>query len=162
MPLTQKMRLYCEARVSGKSKTDAAIYAGCPDATAPQAGSRYEKHPEVVACIERMRAGIPEPVPESEKPKEVFSKPPTPPVTTQLVQDDAGNEALQYFRNVMNNTGEDPKLRLDAAKALASFTVAKPGEKGKKEVQQDAAEKVASRFQSSAPPKLAAVGGRKV
>ena len=43
---------------------------------------------------------------------------------------------------------EDLKIRLDAAKALASFTIAKPGEKGKKEIQADKAEKAAKKFSS--------------
>ena len=157
--LTQKMRLYAEARLSGKNQTDAAIYAQCPEATARQAASRYEKHPDVIAHIARMRAGIPEPVPE---PKEVFSKPPTPSAMALAAQVGTEHESLQYFRSVMNDTGEDPKLRLEAAKALATFTLAKPGEKGKKEDRQDAAEKAVNNFAANPPPKLAAVGGRKV
>jgi len=43
------------------------------------------------------------------------------------------NDPLKFFEQVMNNEEADPKLRLEAAKALASFTVAKPGEGGKKE-----------------------------
>lgn len=156
MSLTQKMRKYVEARVAGKNQTDSAIYAGCPENSARQAGSRYEKMPDVIAHLARLKAGEPEPLP---KPKEVFSKPPTPPVD---VSGEAEHESLQYFRNVMNDTGEDPKLRLDAAKALASFTVAKPGDRGKKEERQDAAEKVAGRFAAGSPPKLVAAGGRKV
>ena len=50
---------------------------------------------------------------------------------------------LQYMEHVMNNQIEDPKLRLEAAKSLASYTVAKASEKGKKEERQDAAERVA-------------------
>lgn len=46
----------------------------------------------------------------------------------------------------MQDEVEDLKIRLDAAKALASFTVSKPGEKGKKEIQADKAEKAAKKF----------------
>lgn len=159
MSLTQKMRKYVEARVAGKNQTDAAIYAGCPENSARQAGSRYEKMPEVIEHLARVKDGEPEPPKPLPKPKDVFSKPPTPPVD---ISGEPEHESLQYFRNVMNDTKEDPKLRLEAAKALASFTIAKPGEKGKKEERQDAAEKVASRFAASAPPKLVAAGGRKV
>ena len=165
MPLTKKMRLYVEARLSGKNQTGSAIYAGCPEATAAQAASRYEKHPEVVAHLNRMRGGIVKESPQLEREgKEMFSKSAAQPTPIAIAQAEQGAEhdPLKYFRDVMNDTKEDPRIRLDAAKALASFTIAKPVEKGKKEVQQDAAEKVASRFQSSAPPKLAAVGGRKV
>lgn len=62
----------------------------------------------------------------------------------------------------MNDVGEDMKLRIDAAKALMPFVHQRKGEPGKKEARQDAAEKVAKRFNSAAPPKLVAAGGKKV
>ena len=60
----------------------------------------------------------------------------------------------------MNDAGEDMKLRLDAAKILMPFVHTKKGEGGKKENQQEAAKKVASRFSQSAPPRLVASGGK--
>ena len=137
--------------------------------------SRYERHPEIIELLSRMTGGDkseskplkaekptavvkvkpPEPQPE------VFQKTPVAAVAVDMDGDDLP-APLRFMRDVMNDTREDPKLRLDAAKALAAFTVAKPGEKGKKELKQEEAEKVASRFAPSAPPKLVAAGGRKV
>ena len=50
----------------------------------------------------------------------------------------------------MNDSGSDAKLRVDAAKAL----LRERGEVGKKEQQQEAARKIASKFAKTAPPKL--------
>lgn len=58
------------------------------------------------------------------------------------------SDPIAYFRRVMNDAGEDPKIRLDAAKALAAFTVAKPGEKGKKEETKEKAKDVATKFRN--------------
>jgi phage terminase small subunit len=63
---------------------------------------------------------------------------------------------------VMNDERTDEKLRVDAAKSLMPFMHQKLGEGGKKEAKDEAAKKVASRFAASAPPKLAAVGGKKL
>jgi phage terminase small subunit len=65
----------------------------------------------------------------------------------------AEEDPLKFLANMMNNLEAEPRLRLDAAKALASFTVSKPGEKGKKEDKAEAA-KVASkgRFAAAPPP----------
>jgi len=49
-----------------------------------------------------------------------------------------------------------------ALTALLPYVHTKRGEGGKKEQRQEAAQKVAGRFSASAPPKLAAVGGKKV
>src|SRR5690606_14234125 len=65
-------------------------------------------------------------------------------------------DPLRYFVRVMKDVAEDPKLRLDAAKALASYTIPKPGEVGKKQTRQANAEKSASggRFAAPIAPKL--------
>ena len=150
--LTQKKRLYVQARLSGKNQTDSAIFAGCPESTARQAASRYEKDPEVIAHMARVSAGEPEP--EKKLKKDVFQRQEVPEAL-------CASDPLEYMRRVMENETEDPKLRMEAAKTLASYLHAKPGEKGKKEQRQEAAEKMASRFSPSAPPKLVAVGGMK-
>jgi phage terminase small subunit len=64
----------------------------------------------------------------------------------------------------MNDAKADLKIRADAAKALLPFVHAKKGEvgAGKKEQAVDAARKAAGKFSAAAPPKLAAVGGKKV
>jgi phage terminase small subunit len=55
-----------------------------------------------------------------------------------------------FLKAVMNDSGSDAKLRVDAAKAL----LRERGEVGKKEQQQEAARKIASKFAKTAPPKL--------
>lgn len=114
-------------------------------------------------------APSPEPAPQpihAPAPPSAASPTPAPapapaPVAPLAPHDPDEPEALTYLRSVMNDPGEEPRLRLDAAKALASYTVAKPGEKGKKEARQEEAERIGSKFAPSAPPRLAAVGGRK-
>ena len=181
MPLTQKMRLYVEARLSGKNQKQSALYAGCPAASADVSASRYERHPEIIALLSRMteeetrpakkaKAEKSLPVAKAKPDSQRHEKPPEPspevfqkkPVAAVAVDCEDLPAPLRFIANVMNDIKEDPKLRLDAAKALAAFTVAKPGEKGKKEMNQAAAERVASKFAPSAPPKLVAAGGRKV
>lgn len=68
----------------------------------------------------------------------------------------------KFLRAVMNDAMTDAKLRVDAAKALMPFTHVKKGEGGKKEQRQADAEKVAGRFSAAEPPKLAAVGGKRI
>lgn len=144
--LTQKKRLYAEARMAGLNMTDSAIAAGCPEKTAQPAGSRYEKDADVIAYMER--ANAPKPAePEPIAAVQPAQAPPEPPKIPLRFED-----PLEFLRHVTNDSAEDPRLRLDAAKAWASFTVAKPGEKGKKEEKADAAKKVASRFSSARAP----------
>lgn len=121
MALTEQKRRYADARLSGASKREAAIAAGCPEKTASQAASRYEKDPDVMAAIGRKQAV--NTVVKSTLP----AGDPNPYIPPQV------DSPLVFFEKVMNDTAADPKLRLEAAKALASFTVAKPGEGGKKE-----------------------------
>jgi phage terminase small subunit len=62
-------------------------------------------------------------------------------------------DAVTFFFQVMNDLRADPKLRLDAAKSHAMYTVAKPGEMGKKEQRkEDAQRSGAGKFATAAPP----------
>lgn len=69
---------------------------------------------------------------------------------------------LDYLLQVMRDDGEDKARRMQAASLAAPYVHAKKGEGGKKEAKQEAAEKVAGRFRASAPPRLAAAGGKKL
>lgn len=64
------------------------------------------------------------------------------------------DDPLEFMRQMMKNVGEDPRLRLEAAKSLAAYTLSKPGEKGKKEEQADAAKGAARKFGTIPPPKM--------
>lgn len=64
------------------------------------------------------------------------------------------DEPDKFLKAVMNDSGTDAKLRVDAAKALLSAQVRRAENGGKKEQQAEAARKVASKFAAAAPPKL--------
>jgi phage terminase small subunit len=68
----------------------------------------------------------------------------------------------EFLRAVQVNELVDIKIRVDAAKARMRFHHAAKGEGGKKDEKTNAAKKVAGRFAQSAPPRLAAAGGKKV
>ena len=70
------------------------------------------------------------------------------------------DEPDKFLKAVMNDSGTDAKLRVDAAKALLSAQVRRAENGGKKEAQQAAAKKVATKFAAAAPPKLVAAGGK--
>jgi phage terminase small subunit len=143
MALTEQKRRYAAARLSGMPKKQAAIEAGCPEKTAAQAATRLEKDPDVQAAMGRSVA-----VAQQRKNEPKID--PDPHIPAQA------GDPLEFMRTMMNDLEAEPKLRLDAAKALAAFTVAKPGEQGKKDQKADAAKKAsAGRFGQSAPPRLA-------
>lgn len=73
-----------------------------------------------------------------------------------------GLTALEYFQRIYRNQVLDEKTRFQAAVQALPFEIAKPGVTGKKAGKDEAAKKAVSRFAPSAPPKLAAVAGRKV
>lgn len=161
MALTGKKRLFAEALLAGKSNKEAALAAGYSAASASAAGSRLAKDKDVLAHQQRKAAA-------AKKPKEVASAPASasepvaPPGSFDLSQALAHRDPRAFLLAAMNDALLEPKLRIDAAKALMPFEFAKKGEGGKKEQQADAAKKVASRFAPAAPPKLAAANGKKV
>ncbi|MOA34304.1 hypothetical protein D3C78_1556710 [compost metagenome] len=145
MALTEQKRRYAAARLSGFSKKAAAIEAGCPEKTASQAASRYEKDLDVQAAMGRAVAAQPAKV------KHEPQVDPNPHIPAPAA------EPLEFMRQMMNDLEADPKLRLDAAKALAGFTVPRPGEAGKKGQKADAAKQAGLGRFASAPPPLRAV-----
>lgn len=132
--LTEQKRRYAQARIDGMRKKQAAIEAGCPEKTAAQAATRLEKDPEVQAAMGRIM--------RSEEIR--TGNEPSADLETYIPA--KANDPLEFMRGMMNDFEAEPKLRLEAAKALAAFTIAKPGEKGKKEAQEDKAKAVAKKF----------------
>lgn len=131
--------------MQGLSKKEAAILAGCPEKTAAQAGSRLEKHPNVVGYIARLKAI------ESETNPVAGSDPPPPPGTEMEFFDDPKD----MLRAAMNDRRLDIKTRLEAAKSLLPYEHQKLGESGKKEKDGAAAQgAVKGRFKPAAPPQL--------
>lgn len=73
------------------------------------------------------------------------------------------DEPAKFLKAVMNDTGTEAKLRVDAAKALLSAEVRKAENGGKGAEKAAAARNAgAGKYASSAPPKLVANGGKKV
>ncbi|WEE79750.1 terminase small subunit [Comamonas testosteroni] len=155
MALTGKKRLFAEALLAGKSNKEAALAAGYSAASASAAGSRLAKDKDVLAHQQRKAVA-------AEKPKEVAPAEAAPLGSFDLSQALAHRDPRAFLLAAMNDVLLEPKLRIDAAKALMPFEFAKKGEGGKKEQQADAAKKVASRFTPAAPPKLATANGKKV
>ncbi|UVM07050.1 terminase small subunit [Pseudomonas laurylsulfatiphila] len=141
MALTEQKRRYAEARLSGQPKKQAAISAGCPEKTASQAASRLEKDPEVLAAMGRAVV-----VNSAKKPEQPQGEPdPYIPAAT--------DDPMDFLKGVMKDLVADPKLRIDAAKALLPYVHGKVAEGGKKDQKADAARKAATgRFRTGAPP----------
>lgn len=141
MALTEKKRKFAAALKSGASNKEAAIAAGYSENSASQAGSRLAKDPEVLAEMDRK--GAVEKAKAEHKPMDL----------SQL----AGTfrDPKAFLEAMMNDMGEDPKLRFEAAKTLLPYSHAKKGELGKKEQADAKSEKVAAgRFSRAAPPQL--------
>lgn len=170
MALTAKKKAFADAVLAGKSHKAAAVAAGYSAKTASPAGSRLAKDPDVAAYLGKKKApkarkaghtqadgtkasGAPKNWPFGVQPAEPAQQADAQPKKLT---------AREYLSDVVNDAGADEKLRLDAAKKLIEFEEAKPAPVGKKEGQKKDAEKVASRFAPSAPPRLVAAGGRKV
>lgn len=149
MSLTTQQRLYAEARFSGLSKKDSALAAGCPEKTAAQAGSRLERHPNVVAHLARLKANESDTVQGSGK----DAPPPNLSMGAEFFDD-----PLVMLRHAMNEQTLDPKTRIQAATALLPYTHQKLGESGKKEKADEAAQgAVTGRFKPATPPQLSLI-----
>lgn len=170
MALTAKKKAFADAVLAGKSHKAAAVAAGYSEKTASPAGSRLAKDPDVVAYLGKKKA--PKAKKAGHTQPDGTKSPDAPanwPFGVQPTASDKRDEApaarltaREYLSKLVNDAEADEKLRLDAAKKLIEFEEAKPAPVGKKEGQKKDAEKVASRFAPSAPPRLVAAGGRKV
>lgn len=175
MALTDKKRRFVDALLSGLSGAKAAIHAGYSENGAAQAAARLMRDKHVLAALGRTLE-----VNKSVNKKPVNKKldqrqPATPDCGSQDAETDTdsmdgiGLKALGPTSDpravlvaIMNDVGEEPKLRLEAAKALMPFTHGKIAEKGKKGAQQDAANKAATggRFAPPPPPTHLRVVGK--
>lgn len=144
MSLTQQQRLYAEARMTGLSVRESALAAGCPEKSASQAGSRLEKHPNVVAHLVRLKRIESETVPGS------GADTPPPPAA---FDDEYCEDPREFLKKAMNDRLLESKLKIQAAIALLPYDHAKLGETGKKEQKDQAAgEVVKGRFAPAPPP----------
>lgn len=146
MALTDKKRKFADAIMSGKyddNHAAAAIYAGYSDKGAAAAASRLMKDPDVIAHLQRKSVieSAKEVAKESGKQIDI-------PALSQMFSD-----PKDFLRAMMNDAGEDPRLRLEAAKTLMPYEHGKVADKGKKESKQGAArEASAGRFSAARPP----------
>lgn len=134
--------------MSGLTVRESALAAGCPEKTASQAGSRLEKHPNVLAHLARLKKLESENVPGAGRDTDEMSL---------SVEDEFFEDPKEMLKHAMNDRRLDMKARMQAAIALLPFEHKKLGESGKKEDQQQAAHGVASgRFAPAAPPRSTA------
>ncbi len=151
MALTGKKKAFADAVMAGKTNKDAALAAGYSAKTASQAGSRLVKDEDVVLYTTAIKARAS---------KQAAADPSeADPDDIEIAEH---TDPKLFLMEVMNLSGVDLRMRVDSAKALLPFMHKKLGEGGKKDQQAENANKVASRFAPSAPPKLVAAGGKKV
>ena len=161
MALTAKSKAFAQAVVDGMSNKDAAVSAGYSKNTAMQQGSKLAKLPEVIAYIAKLRADK-KLTSTNEK---LTSSKPKPTSNVQVVKVEkietgpeqahcqfvgrdeiaigAPEDPLEYLKSVWMDKKEDPKLRLDAAKAAMPYIHGKVADKGKKETKTDEAKAAA-------------------
>ena len=160
MALTGKKRLFAEALLAGKSNKQAALAAGYSAASASAAGSRLAKDKDVLDHLGRKAAKSANAAVAPEQAEFVEENAAAFDLTAALTHRDP----RVFLLAAMNDVELEPKLRIDAAKALMPFEFAKKGESsGKKE---EAAAKAkaagAGKFGRREPPKLVAAGGQKL
>ncbi|AXO88435.1 terminase small subunit [Pseudomonas parafulva] len=167
MALTSRKRAFIAALREGASKRDAAVAAGYSEKTASAAGSRLVKDKDVAAELYKLRAlGLMPPDVKGNVKADVKAKPPakaaqqpeTAPEAAPVADDQADPEPAgfdlaqallhrdpkDFLLSVMNDMGTEPKLRVDAAKALMPFVHPRKGESGKKDQAQAKAEQAST------------------
>ncbi|EGC00369.1 terminase small subunit [Pseudomonas juntendi] len=167
MALTSRKRAFIAALREGASNRDAAVAAGYSEKTASSAGSRLVKDKDVAAELAKLRAlGLMPPDVKADVKAHVKAKPATDPSTKaesatepaagkdkQTEPEPAGFDLMQallhrdpkdFLLSVMNDLESEPKLRVDAAKALMPFVHPRKGESGKKDQAQAKAEQAST------------------
>ena len=161
MALTAKSKAFAQAVVDGMSNKDAAISAGYSEKTAMQQGSKLAKLPEVIGYIAKLKADK-KLTSKDEKLTSANEKPAGNVQVMKVEKIESGPEQahgqfvgrdeiaigshedpLEYLKSVWMDKAEDPKLRLDAAKAGLPYVHGKVAEKGKKETKADEAKAAA-------------------
>ncbi|AVX22814.1 Uncharacterized protein ALO42_02787 [Pseudomonas syringae pv. atrofaciens] len=138
MALTPKQRAFVDAVRGGASNKNAAIAAGYAAASASAAGSRLAKHPSVMAALgtvsvnKKVKGSTPAPTSDeaTDQPQEAGF---------DLAKAMRHSDPKDFLLAVMNDFETEPKLRVDAAKALMPFVHPRKGESGKKETAKDKA-----------------------
>lgn len=155
MALTGKRKAFAEAKLAGKSNKDAALSAGYSAATASAAGSRLVKDKEVAAFLSKRKPAAT----ASTEPAAAVAEPMDDGPTFDLSKALTHADPKMFLLAAMNDQRTDPKLRVDAAKALMPFMHQKLGEGGKKDEAADKAKKAGQGRFKAAPTPLKLVGG---
>ncbi|WP_136477001.1 terminase small subunit [Pseudomonas sp. DG56-2] len=158
MALTDKKRRFADALQSGASKRDAAISAGYSEKTASQAGSKLAKDPDVTAYLARKSRVKTASSTEVKAAGKVNSPAPAETPDDALVFAEF-DDPRDFLVAVMNEQSAEPKLRVDAAKALMPYVHGKMADQGKKEARQDAAKEVGKGRYAQGKPPLSVVKG---
>ena len=161
MPISKQQRLYADFRIQGFNKTECARLAGYAEKTAKQQAQKLEQMASVNGYWKRAGFDNPPPVTHSEEiPVPILNADnKTAEKAVKVMEKKThGKDALNYLASVMKDSGEDPKLRIEAAKFLAKreddlSKIKKPTGKAK----EDAAKEAAGKFAPMGAPKLTSV-----
>jgi phage terminase small subunit len=162
MALTDKKRRFVDALLSGLSGAKAAIHAGYSENGAAQAAARLMRDKHVQAALgrtvevnKRVNKNTVNKKPDAVVPANVSVEG----VSTSDPTESMGLKALGLTSDpravlvaIMNDFNEEPKLRMEAAKALMPFTHGKIADQGKKDAQKKAAGEAAASGRFGAPP----------
>ena len=155
--MTARQKAYAQARFEGMTQREAAIEAGCPGASAGQAGNELERHPAVVAELKRLRE---EEVGGDRLPGRKKDK-------TFKMPKAKYTSSKEFLIDIMNHPEASYTQRQRAAETLLPYQHARVEAEGKKVGAEKRANKTASsggkfgvRPAPGERPKLHAVGGR--
>jgi len=127
MALTGKKKAFADAKLAGKSNN--------------AAGARLVKDVNIAAYIAAAKAS------PGKKDKTDDQAP-----TFNLSEAMQHSDPMAFLKAAMNDLKLDPRMRIDAAKAMLPYTHRKLGEEGKKDERQKAAENAAKGGSKFAPP----------
>lgn len=130
--MNDMQKRFAEAIANGLNQKEAAIMAGYSENQAASIGSRLMKNENVKAHVKRVEEAL------QARAKII----PARVSATAVILD--MNDPLNYIRSVWQDEGEDPRIRLDAAKAALPYVHGKVAEKGKKETKADEAKQATS------------------
>ena len=162
--LTEQKKKFADCLRKGLSKTDAARMAGYSDKSAASRGSQLSRDEYVLAYIQRLDEKDRKTKKSAQAVAEMNVQPdppgpePVPATMPPLIATQGSTDPLDMMRRIMIlNEQVDPKLSLEAAKALAPYEHAKKGEDGKKEQRLTAAKRSSATFSRMKTPGLKAV-----
>lgn len=150
MAFTDKKRKFADLIRSGKFEKNhaaAAELAGYSAKTAASAASRLMKDPDVTAHIQRKEA-IEQAKSEAKEEGKAFD-------IADLSK--MYSDPQDFLKAVMNDVGEDIRIRVDAAKTLMPYVHGKVADQGKKDGKNKAAQQASAGKFSAARPPLRAV-----